>query len=126
MILLAQISDPGRGQIQAPLTKVDVENPDAAVRSLEFEKAEAARVYGPDHRIIQGLEAKIAFLKELSKKTGEKDPKDPAVPFDALTVHGQVLVHRLRQAEGDYKRAEENLKDDSDKLTRAVNIQNAI
>jgi capsular exopolysaccharide synthesis family protein len=121
-LILAQISDPGRGQVQ--ITKTDVDNPTGAIRELEYQRVEMSKTYGPDHAMIQGLDAKIAFLKDLAQAKYEADPT--GVLSDALAVYGEVLAYRQQKTQDQIAKVESNLTKDMEDLKAANSLQNQI
>jgi capsular exopolysaccharide synthesis family protein len=123
-VILAQISDPGRGQVSATTYKSEVEDPENAIKLLELQKVKDLKKYNPDHPVIQELDARIDFLRELARKSaGDAAKEKDGVPFDALAVHGQVLGFRLVRTEQQYRQLEADLDRDKQTLIDAGRLQ---
>jgi polysaccharide biosynthesis transport protein len=121
-IILAQLSDPGRGQVQP--FKSEVEDPENAIKLLELQKVKDLKKYNPDHPVIQELDARIDFLRELARKAaGDPAKEKDGVPFDALAVHGQVLGFRLKRAKEQYRQLEADQERDKQTLIVAGKLQ---
>jgi capsular exopolysaccharide synthesis family protein len=121
-VILAQISDPGHGQVSAVPYKSEVEDPEGAIKVIELQKAKDLKKYNPDHPVIQELDARIDFLRELARKAVADSGKD-GVPFDSLAVHGQVLGFRLKRTEQQYQQLESDLERDKQTLIDAGKLQ---
>lgn len=120
-LLLAQLGDVGRGGA-VPVGRVDVENPDAAIRSIRLERAEQLKKYGPDHQIIQALDAKLTYLEELNKPPVGGGP----APLDSLGIAEQILKSRLANTRKDLVATDLDLDRDTKTLTSAGSLQSTI